>query len=321
MIFFKKVYWAICTKLIDFIERVGLRDIFYQINYKKLNNNFKTKKIYLEPQISPFVGIGHKLGNLLAAYSICKKFGLHGIIFNELKHENWPVLKTNNMEIENLHICSNRTLLKRIQLPRLNFDLKKDVEKFENYIKSTKSDVVFILEKDQFYRDISNSGLFLESLFTGKISLPTKKKFTIGIHIRKGDILESKKFIERNIGYDYFNITMKYISEALKDLGINDYETVVFSNDYSGLNQLNFNWCPETSTNSFYSFTKMFECDILITSLSSFSYKPALINKNLVFHPKNFWHQYPNHSRYVELGDCDNRLIIKNSINTFFRKV
>ena len=321
MIFFKKVYWTLCVKIISFFDQFELKHIFYLINYKKPDNRFPAKgNIYLEPQISPFVGIVHKLGDLLAAYSICNDFEFHGIIFDELVHENWPALKINNRVIGKINICSKKTSLKRIKLPRLNFDLAKDLERFKKYIQLAKNDVIFVLEKDQFYKDLSNSGSFLEKLLSKKFSLPKKKDFIIGIHVRKGDILKSKKFIRRNISYDYFNNTIDCVNEALKNLGFKDYKTVVFSNDYSSLNKLDFKWNADTSNNSFNSFIRMSECDILITSLSSFSYKPALVNKNLVFYPKNFWHKYPKDNRYVELGLENNKLIIKNAINTFFRK-
>lgn len=46
--------------------------------------------------------------------------------------------------------------------------------------------------------------------------------------------------------------------------------------------------------NSQDSFLHMVYADCLITSKSSFSYKPALLNKGIKVCPKDFWHGYPN---------------------------
>ena len=51
------------------------------------------------------------------------------------------------------------------------------------------------------------------------------------------------------------------------------------------------------------SFLHMVFADALITSKSSFSYKPALLNKGLKICPKNFWHGYPQNTQWRLLND------------------
>jgi hypothetical protein len=41
------------------------------------------------------------------------------------------------------------------------------------------------------------------------------------------------------------------------------------------------------------------DADLLITSKSSFSYKPALLSKGLKVCPKDFWHGYPDTSDWI----------------------
>ena len=47
----------------------------------------------------------------------------------------------------------------------------------------------------------------------------------------------------------------------------------------------------------------MVYADALITSKSSFSYKPALLNRGVKFSPKNFWHSYPNDPNWILLDE------------------
>jgi hypothetical protein len=52
----------------------------------------------------------------------------------------------------------------------------------------------------------------------------------------------------------------------------------------------------------------MVYADLLITSKSSFSYKPALLNKGIKLCPKKFWHDYPSMEDWVladENGNFD----------------
>jgi len=51
------------------------------------------------------------------------------------------------------------------------------------------------------------------------------------------------------------------------------------------------------------SFLHLVYADLLITSKSSFSYKPALLNNGIKICPKNFWHGYPNNKKWIL---CDN---------------
>ena len=58
--------------------------------------------------------------------------------------------------------------------------------------------------------------------------------------------------------------------------------------------------------NPYDSFIHMCYADILITSKSSFSYKPALISKGIKICPCNFWHKYPNEIDFILADDIGN---------------
>jgi hypothetical protein len=69
------------------------------------------------------------------------------------------------------------------------------------------------------------------------------------------------------------------------------------------------------------SFLHMVYADLLITSKSSFSYKPALLSRGIKVCPRNFWHGYPERYDWLladENGSLDARSIAKltSRINT-----
>lgn len=51
------------------------------------------------------------------------------------------------------------------------------------------------------------------------------------------------------------------------------------------------------------SFLHLVYANLLITSKSSFSYKPALLNNGIKICPRNFWHGYPDSKDWIL---CDN---------------
>lgn len=61
------------------------------------------------------------------------------------------------------------------------------------------------------------------------------------------------------------------------------------------------------------SFAHMVFADVLITSKSSFSYNPALLNKGIKLVPANFWHGYPKTKDWIvakEDGTINNNLMV-----------
>ena len=72
----------------------------------------------------------------------------------------------------------------------------------------------------------------------------------------------------------------------------------------------NLHFCLESSAQD--SFLHMVNADLLITSKSSFSYKPALLNKGVKVCPKNFWHAYPESYDWIladENGNFEGKIL------------
>ena len=47
------------------------------------------------------------------------------------------------------------------------------------------------------------------------------------------------------------------------------------------------------------SFLHMVNADLLITSKSSFSYKPSLLSNGIKVYQKDFWHSYPDKEDWI----------------------
>ena len=70
----------------------------------------------------------------------------------------------------------------------------------------------------------------------------------------------------------------------------------------------NLHWCLDMNAQD--SFLHFVYADLLITSKSSFSYKPALLNNGIKVCPRNFWHGYPPTNDWI-LCENDGTLIWK----------
>ena len=74
----------------------------------------------------------------------------------------------------------------------------------------------------------------------------------------------------------------------------------------------NLHWCMDMGAQE--SFLHMAYADLLITSKSSFSYKPALLNKGIKVCPSSFWHGYPDMEDWI-LCENDGTFDIEELIN------
>jgi hypothetical protein len=72
--------------------------------------------------------------------------------------------------------------------------------------------------------------------------------------------------------------------------------------DFSEFEQFyNLHFCLDMNAQD--SFLHMVNADLLITSKSSFSYKPALLNRNIKVCPRDFWHGYPNGDDWIMVNE------------------
>lgn len=281
--------------------------IFHKRSINSLN------KMYFTARPNPGAGIGHQMANWIAGYWFAKYFDLNfaHIPFFSSKWEKFLGFyqgeKTvNELKKEGYHI---------VRLPTFDEYNEEDVSLIKTIIKSyVGKKVVFLAEQDQFYHDQYGVIKELQEKF---YTAPARKKdkliydsnaFNIAIHVRRGDILQEpgKDNVNLSMRYqknDYFVKALNTALEYLKDK--DNIQIYLFSQgkiqDFSEFFEFeNLHFCLDMNAQE--SFLHMVYADALITSKSSFSYKPALLSHGIKFCPSYFWHGYPHSKDWITLS-------------------
>lgn len=124
----------------------------------------------------------------------------------------------------------------------------------------------------------------------------SKDKINIALHIRRDDAIN---FPQRWVSDEYYLNIIDIIEKNL----FKDYNLTI----YTQKNNFNFNKFEKYNviydeiTEDYDTFVDMVFSDILIMGRSSFSYSAALLNKNMVLYPKNFYCK--NVGNWVEIED------------------
>ena len=139
--------------------------------------------------------------------------------------------------------------------------------------------------------------------------------FNIAVHIRRGDIVQNLNEQNNNITMRfqdnaYFINALKMALDYCKDKG--NIHIYLFSqgteSEFLEFKEFqNVHFCLDRGAQE--SFLHMVYADALITSKSSFSYKPALLNRGIKFVPKDFWHGYHQNKNWIFLDDKGGRIL------------
>ncbi|WP_430936222.1 hypothetical protein [Saccharicrinis sp. 156] len=260
---------------------------------------------------NPGAGIGHQIANWIAGFWYAKQFGLKfaHIPFSSQQWDNVLGFGDNEVLVEDL---IRKKGYKKIRLPLFNEDKKCDLNLIRKIVTSYRDQqVVFICEQDQAYRDqfgvqedIKQKFFMAKERENEKLVF-SESDFNIAVHVRRGDIIPQKNVDNPNLQMrwqdnTYFETVLSTIVDNLLiNKTINIY---LFSqgerSDFAVFEKFkNINYCLDMSAHD--SFVHMAYADLLITSKSSFSYKPALLNKGIKVCPINFWHGYPGSKEWI----------------------
>jgi len=259
-------------------------------------------------------GIGHQLANWIAGYWFARRFGLQfaHISFSNKKWETFLGFGENEIPVEVLL----QKAYKKVRLPLFNENKQAEVELNKKIIQSySQQQIVFVAEQDQFYH---NQFGVMDDLRTKFYAAAARKQeqlvydqyhFNIALHIRRGDIVVNQTNPNPNLkmrwqNNQYFEAVLKTVLENIqpgKPVAI-----YLFSQgkreDFSEFEKFSgINFCLEMGAQD--SFLHMVYADLLITSKSSFSYKPALLSKGIKICPSDFWHGYPNEDHWILADD------------------
>jgi hypothetical protein len=271
-------------------------------------------------------GIGHQMANWIAGYWFAKKFDLKfaHITFSSEKWERFLGFGQNEITVAEL--VKNQGY-KRILLPLFNELEPNEIEFVKKIIKSySNKKVIFIAEQDQFYQ---NQYEVMEELkqkfYTSKGRnqdhlIYSKSSYNIAIHVRRGDIVLEEGKYNPNLemrwqNTNYFTSVLTNVLDNLKTS--KPIAVYLFSqgheNDFAEFKPFkNIHYCLQMNAQD--SFLHMVYADLLITSKSSFSYKPALISNGIKICPQNFWHGYPETDKFI-LADENGTFNIVKFIN------
>ena len=264
-----------------------------KISENQLKDGFRN--IYMTARPNPKAGIGHQMANWIAGYWFAKFFGLKfaHIPFSNVKDpfvaDKWEQFLNYGVdEVQVKDLLSEGWKIRYLPLfDEFNEKHLAVIRKIINSYQGHK--VIFCLEQDQFFRDQYKVRFDLEKKFKSR---PTRTKlifnkdeFNIAVHIRRGDIVQSERKSENE------NLTALQIIKTDKKIHFYIFSQGKIS-DYPELEKFeNLTFCLGMA--AMPSFEHMIYADALITSKSSFSYKPALMNSGYKFCPKVFWHGYP----------------------------
>ena len=283
---------------------------------------------YYSARPNPGAGIGHQMANWIAGYWYAKNFKLK---FAHLPFSNSAIPFTESTWESFLNFGANEASVKQliqekgyklVRLPIFHEGNQFEISTIEKIIDSYRDEkVILIAEQDQFYRDQYGVMADIQSKFYSSEARKNETlvfnpdEYNIAVHVRRGDIVQhagknNPNLTLRWLDNDYFVIAVETAIEYIKtDKKIHLY---IFSQatkeelmDFKRFDRVTY--CTEMSAQD--SFLHMVYADALVTSKSSFSYKPALLNKGIKFCPADFWHGYPRNKDWILLDDKGMRIL------------
>ena len=313
----KITYRSVCAKLHKKLLRifgVWVYPSYWRYRIKGKVDNPDFSKCYFTARPNPGAGIGHQMANWNAGYWWAKQFNIR-FAHIPFSTKSWDdFLGFGEKEPQVSEVKKKGWKIRRI--PKFPNETESEIQLVKD-IMSTYSGkkVIFLCEQDQGYRkqygvmeDIKEK--FYSAPARNGQALKYKPDFlNIAIHVRRGDIMADPNHPNLQIRYlsnDYFEKVLYQVVEHFKKIQEKPLKIYFFSQgkpeDYPEFNRYdNLEWCLDMGAQD--SFLHFVYADVLITSKSSFSYKPALLNKGIKVCPKNFWHGYPNTEDWIM---CEN---------------
>lgn len=307
----RRLWWEIRRRLHGKAYLYTFRAYWhYKLNQSK--QNAKNTSSYFAARPNIYAGVGHQMANWIAGLWFARLFGVQfaSIPFSTTKWDAF--LGFGNDEVQVYDLIQRGYKVRRLPL----FDEKKQTEvdliqAIINSYSGTKT--ILLATQDQFYFD--QYGV-MEDLRRKFRNAPARKddnieydenKFNIAVHVRRTVIIENKIIEEseeikamRWLSNDYYE---KVLIQVLENIKIDKPVSIwLFSTgkpeefaEFQKYGEVHF--C--SYMDEYRSFAHLIFSDLLITSKSSFSYKPALMNNGIKVCPRNFWHGYPQSPDWI----------------------
>jgi hypothetical protein len=304
-------------------------------NYRRSKSTTKyaaavNNDCYIAQKPNYGAGIGHQLANWNAGYHYAQYYGTQFAHFPFSSDEWEAFLGLGEHELQARDLINDRKI-KKVRLPLFDDTKQSHLDMIGHIIQSYRNvKAFFILEQDQGYNKQYETYKALSEKFFNAAARKDDKLmyapgcFNVAIHIRRGDIVAMKKdglsnWKDRWLDNSYYVNVLNKLLQLLKlDKPVKVY---LFSQgtkddfpEFAGFTDIVY--CLETDV--FDSFLHLATADLLVSSKSSFSYKPALISKGLKISPANFWHEYPDEDTFIlanDNGDFDSEQLLRKLPN------
>jgi len=328
LLFFNRLKIYFWSKTVSFTRNNSFYPLIYKSywHYRFFKNQQKQSVTsYFSARPNPGAGIGHQIANWIAGYWFAKQFGLR-FAHIPFSNQSWEKFLGFGEKEDNLTTLIGQGY-KTVKLPLFDEFNNSEVDLVKKIINSySDQKVVFIAEQDQNYRDQFGAideikdKFKIASIEQSEKVIYDKDSFNIAVHVRRTVVIDNKVIYEddsakemRWLSNDYYE---KVLKQVLDNLNINKRITIyIFSTsrsdefaEFSKYGDVRF--C--TDMDEYSSFLHLTRADLLVTSKSSFSYNPALLNEAIKICPRNFWHGYPTTKNWILVendGSFDSTLL------------
>lgn len=268
-----------------------------RISGASFNGNFLTA------YPNPGAGIGHQASNILAGMVLARELNMT-FAYNPIGDADWNcLLGLGEHEIMAKRLLENN--FKLIRLPKFNEDTIETIRAIIGSYHGKK--VVFRLEQDQFCKEIYKVKESLHIHFCRNLTTLFSEELyqagdiNVAVHVRRGDIAKADNapldsLTERWLDNAYY---IKALEELKRVFPLQGRTMKIFV--FSQGNETAFSEFQTFSnvklmldTDPISTFIHLTRADILLTSLSSFSFIAGLYSKGLKVCPAGFWHSYPD---------------------------
>ncbi len=185
-----------------------------------------------------------------------------------------------------------------------------DILKYDE-IQTKNIDIINIKNLHKTHDEKLFNNNFIKLLHSScKIYKSIKQNYlTVGIHIRRGDVKPIGKWAERYLYNKYYLDLINLIKTINNNCMIKIFSESKSYESFEDFKLLNCNLYLDKEIE--YTWTELINSNIFIMSKSSFSYVPAVYNKNIViYHP--FWHnKLPS---WLDITDINFNKLLENSI-------
>jgi len=313
--FVKKVSLRLWAMIVEYTHNRSFYPYLYRsywhYKFSKSKENTNTT-CYFAARPNPGAGIGHQLANWIAGYWFAKQFKVKfaHIPFSTQKWEQFLGFGEDELKVSDL-IKSGYKLR---TLPLFDEYNLQQTTLIHAIIKSYAGEkIVLLAELDQNYEDQFGVKDDIKRKFNQSSARLNDKiiydslHFNIAVHVRRiviidGKIIDEDEAVQtmRWLSNDYYETVLK---RALDHITVSRPISIyIFSTgkpeefaEFSKYGDVRF--CSDMD--EYTSFLHLIRADLLITSKSSFSYKPALMNDGIRISPRNFWHGYPEDPKWI----------------------